>query len=377
MIKRHFFLIAAAVLLVLMVVAAILRIAFASDGAEGARGPGGAGGRGQQVSETVVAQRPFSDQIQVLGVARGLRSVNITSSTTELITRVMFVDGQRVAAGAPLVELQAREEDAAIIEARAQLAQAQREYDRYKALADRGIAPRVTAENAETAVETAQAALQAAQARRGDRVIRAPFAGTLGLTTVTAGTLINPGAVIATLDDTSTIRVDFPLPERYLNVLRPGAPLTATADAYGDEPFTGRIDLIDTRVNETTRAATARAVFPNPGGRIRPGMLLRVSVQQGQRQAASAPEAAVQYEGAGAFVYRIARGNDGSTAQRVEIETGVVENGFVEILSGVEAGDRIVGSGLNRIQPGSPVTVAGQGRGEGATAPAGARGAAR
>lgn len=377
MIKRHFFLIAAAVLLVLMVVAAILRIAFASDGAEGARGPGGAGGRGQQVSETVVAQRPFSDQIQVLGVARGLRSVNITSSTTELITRVMFVDGQRVAAGAPLVELQAREEDAAIIEARAQLTQAQREYDRYKALADRGIAPRVTAENAETAVETAQAALQAAQARRGDRVIRAPFAGTLGLTTVTAGTLINPGAVIATLDDTSTIRVDFPLPERYLNVLRPGAPLTATADAYGDEPFTGRIDLIDTRVNETTRAATARAVFPNPGGRIRPGMLLRVSVQQGQRQAASAPEAAVQYEGAGAFVYRIARGNDGSTAQRVEIETGVVENGFVEILSGVEAGDRIVGSGLNRIQPGSPVTVAGQGRGEGATAPAGARGVAR
>lgn len=377
MIKRHFFLIAAAVLLVLMVVAAILRIAFASDAAEGARGPGGAGGRGQQVSETVVAQRPFSDQIQVLGVARGLRSVNITSSTTELITRVMFVDGQRVAAGAPLVELQAREEDAAIIEARAQLAQAQREYDRYKALADRGIAPRVTAENAETAVETAQAALQAAQARRGDRVIRAPFAGTLGLTTVTAGTLINPGAVIATLDDTSTIRVDFPLPERYLNVLRPGAPLTATADAYGDEPFTGRIDLIDTRVNETTRAATARAVFPNPGGRIRPGMLLRVSVQQGQRQAASAPEAAVQYEGAGAFVYRIARGNDGSTAQRVEIETGVVENGFVEILSGVEAGDRIVGSGLNRIQPGSPVTVAGQGRGEGATAAAGGRGAAR
>ena len=377
MIKRHFFLIAAAVLLVLMVVAAILRIAFASDGAEGARGPGGAGGRGQQVSETVVAQRPFSDQIQVLGVARGLRSVNITSSTTELITRVMFVDGQRVAAGAPLVELQAREEDAAIIEARAQLAQAQREYDRYKALADRGIAPRVTAENAETAVETAQAALQAAQARRGDRVIRAPFAGTLGLTTVTAGTLINPGAVIATLDDTSTIRVDFPLPERYLNVLRPGAPLTATADAYGDEPFTGRIDLIDTRVNETTRAATARAVFPNPGGRIRPGMLLRVSVQQGQRQAASAPEAAVQYEGAGAFVYRIARGNDGSTAQRVEIETGVVENGFVEILSGVEAGDHIVGSGLNRIQPGSPGTVAGQGRGEGATAAAGARGAAR
>ena len=376
MIKRHFFLIAAAVLLGLMVVAAVLRIAFADDGPAG--GPGGGARRGQQVSEAVVATRSFSDQIRVLGVARGRRSVNITSSTTELITRVMFADGQRVAAGAPLVELQAREEDAAIIEARAQVAQAQREYDRYKTLADRGIAPQVMLEQAETSLESARASLQAAQARLGDRVIRAPFAGTLGLTTVTPGTLVNPGAVIATLDDTSVIRVDFPLPERYLNLLRPGTPITATADAHGDAPFQGQIALIDTRVNEQTRAATARAEFPNPGGRIRPGMLLRVAVEQGRRDAPAAPEAAIQYEGAGAFVYRIARGENGSTAQRVEIETGAVEGGFVEILSGVEPGDRIVGSGLNRIQPGAPVTVAGQGtrQGGGARA-AGQRGAAQ
>ncbi|WAC58935.1 efflux RND transporter periplasmic adaptor subunit [Brevundimonas sp. SL130] len=374
MIRRHFFLIAAAVLLAAMVLAAVLKVAFADDEAAGA--PGGGRRGGQQVSEATVSQRQFSDQIRVLGVARGQRSVNITSSTTELITRVLFTDGQTVSAGAPLVELQAREEDADIIEARANVAQAQREYERYKALADRGIAPQVLLEQAETALDTARASLDAAQARRGDRIIRAPFAGTLGLTTVTPGTLINPGAVIATLDDTSTIRVDFPLPERYLNVLRPGVSITATADAYGDTPFQGRIALIDTRVNETTRAATARAEFPNPGGRIRPGMLLRVAVQQGQRQAPAAPEAAVQYEGEGAFVYRIAAGAQGSTAQRVEIETGVVENGFVEILSGLEVGDRIVGSGLNRIQPGAPVSVAGAGRGQGAQSQ-GAQGSAR
>nr|WP_282438751.1 efflux RND transporter periplasmic adaptor subunit [Brevundimonas sp. EYE_349] len=365
-IKRHFFLVAAAIFLALMVVAAVVKVATSND--KSAQGPGAGGGRrgGQQVSEAVVTQRPFSDQIRVLGVARGQRSVNVTSSTTELITRVLFTDGQLVSAGAPLVELQAREEDAAIIEARANVNQAQREYDRYKALADRGVAPQVMLEQAETGLETARASLQAAQARRGDRVIRAPFAGRMGLTTVTPGTLINPGAVIATLDDTSTIRVDFPLPERYLNLLQPGAAITATADAYGDAPFQGRIALIDTRVNEATRAATARAEFPNPGGRIRPGMLLRVVVQQGQRQTAAAPEAAVQYEGSGAFVYRIAPGQNGSTAQRVEVETGAVENGFVEILSGVEPGERIVGSGLNRIQPGAPVSVAGAQRKSGA-----------
>jgi membrane fusion protein, multidrug efflux system len=354
--KRHFFLIAAACLIALMVLAAILRLTLGGDD-KAAAGPRPGGGRGQQVATVAVAQRPFTDRVEVLGVARGARSVNITSSQTELITRVMFTDGQRVAAGTPLVELQAREEDASIIEAQAQVAQAQREAERYRTLADRGVAPRVTAEQAETALETAQAALSAARARRGDRVLRAPFAGVLGLTTVTPGTLISPGGIITTLDDTSTIRVDFPLPERYLGRLRPGTPITATADAYGQETFSGRIALIDTRVNEQTRAATARAEFANPGGRIRPGMMMRVVASQGTRQALAVPEAAVQYEGAGAFVYRIASGENGSTAQRVEVEAGAVEGGFVEILSGLQAGDQLVGSGLNRIQPGAPVTT--------------------
>ena len=366
MIKRHFFIVAAAVLLGLMVLAAVLRIALADDDKGGAGGPGGGrggpgGGRGQAVAVTTVAPHEFSDTIQVLGVARGLRSVTITSTTTELITRVLFRDGQRVAAGQPLVELQAREEDADIIEARARLAQAERENARFKDLAERGVAPRVTAENAETALETARAALAAAQARLGDRVIRAPFAGTLGLTSVTAGTLINPGAVITTLDDTRMIRIDFPVPERFLGQLRTGTPIVATSDAFPGQSFSGRIALIDSRVNEQTRAATARAEFPNPGGAMRPGMLMRVAVRQGARTAASAPEAAVQYEGQRAFVFRIARGEQGSTAQRIEIEPGVVENGFVEILSGVETGDRLVGSGLNRIQPGAPVSPVGEG----------------
>ena len=357
MIKRHFFLIAAGALLALMIVAAVLRVAFAQDEGEGRGGPGGRGG-GQQVSQAVAAQREFTDQIEVLGVARGNRSVNITSATSQLITRVLFTDGQRVAAGTRLVELQAQEEDAGIIEARAQVELAQSQYNRYRELGERGFAPQMMVEQYRTELSTARANLAAANARRGDRSIRAPFAGVLGLSSVTAGTLINPGAIITTLDDIDTIRVDFPVPERYLPSLREGLPITATADALGDQTFEGRIALIDTRVNETTRAITARAEFPNPGGRIRPGMLMRVAVEQGARQSVAVPESAIQYEGEGAFVYRIAGGERGSTAQRVSVEAGAVENGYVEILSGLRAGERIVGSGLNRIQPNSPVTVA-------------------
>ena len=382
MIKRHFFLIAAAVVLGLMVVALVLRMAFADDekggGAGGRGGPGG--GRGQTVSEAVAAPRQFSDQIRVLGVARGRRSVNITSPTSQLITRVLFTDGQRVAAGAPLVQLQAREEDAGVGEARARVDQARSMYNRYRQLGERGFASPMMIEQYETELATAQASLEAARARQGDRTIRAPFAGVLGLSTVTAGTLVNPGGIIATLDDIDVVRVDFPIPERYLSVLRPGAAITANIDAYGDETFTGRIALIDTRVNEQTRSVTARAEIPNPGGRIRPGMAVRVAVQQGQRSSVAVPEAAVQYEGDAAFVYRIARGEKGSTAQRVEIEAGAVEGGYVEILSGLNASDRVVASGLNRIQPNAPVTVAGAGGRQGGARPgaaAGAQGAAR
>ena len=363
MFKRHFFIIAAACLVGLMVLAAVLKITLADDSKGGAGGPGGrggpGGGRGQAVAEAIATPREFADQIRVLGVARSRHSVNITSNTTELITRVMFTDGQRVAAGAPLVELQAREEDADLIQARARLVQAEREYDRYKTLAERGVAPRITAEQAETTLHTARAAVAASEARRGDRVLRAPFAGVLGLTTVTPGTLITPGSVITTLDDTSSVRVDFPLPERYLGVLQVGTPLTATSDAYAGEAFAGRIALLDTRVNEQTRAVIARAEFANPGHRLRPGMMMRVAVQQGRRQSLAVPEAAVQYEGQGAFVYRIARGEKGTTAQRVEVQTGAVEGGYVEILSGLDNNDHVVASGLNRIQPGAPVSVGG------------------
>ena len=358
MIKRHFLLVAAGVLIVLMAVAVIVRLSFADEGGGGGPGGGRGGGGGQEVAVVDTAERTFSDSLQLVGVARGQRSVNIVSSTSELITRVLFRDGQSVRAGAPLVELQTREEDADIIEAQSRVDQARREFARTRDLAERGIAPRVSAEQAEAALQAAEASLEAAEARRGDRMIRAPFPGVLGLTTVTPGTLVGPGTVITTLDDISTIRIDFPLPERYLGRVQSGTPISATADAFPGSQFTGRIARVDTRIDEVTRSATARAEIPNPEGRIRPGMSMRVTVRQGQRQSLAVPESAIQYEGEGAFVYRIANGEKGQIAQRVEVEAGVVEGGYVEILSGLDEGETVVASGLNRIQPGAPVTPA-------------------
>lgn len=357
MIRRHFFLVTALAAVVLMVVVGGFKLAFADKESKGG------GGRATNVSQMVVGERLFTDRIEVLGAAKGRQSVTITSNTAELITAVHFSDGQAVQKGRVLVELKADAEDAGIAEARVRLSQAERDYARWKALADRGVAPRATAEQYLAAYESAKAAVASAQANKLDRVIRAPFSGRVGISDVAPGTLISPGTAIVSLDDVSVIRVDFSVPDRYLSTLRVGLPITARPDALPGEVFQGRIAQIDTRIDPATRAVKARAEFPNANGRLKPGMLVKVSIDQGQRTAVAVPESAVQFEGAQASVYVITQGAKGAVARRTDVETGVTENGFVEISSGLKKGDRIVADGLNRIQDGAPVGGGAGGRG--------------
>ncbi len=357
MIRRHFFLVAAVVAVLLMLLVGGLKLAFGSK-TPGAGGPG-AGGRATAVSQVMVQPRAFTDRVEVLGVAKGRQSVTITSNTAELITAVHFSDGQIVSKGQVLVELKADQETAGIAEAQAQLAQADREYTRWKTLADRGIAPRASAEQYMAARDTARAALDSASAQKLDKVIRAPFSGRVGISDIAPGTLINPGTPIVSLDDVSLIRVDFSVPDRYLSILREGLTISAAPDALPGQTFTGRIAQIDTRIDPATRAIKARAEFLNADGRLKPGMLIKVSIDQGQHQGVAVPEAAIQFEGAQASVFLIAKGPKGQIARRTTVQTGGSSDGFVEITSGLKAGDKIVGDGLNRVQDGAPVNAGG------------------
>lgn len=359
MIRRHFFLVAAVVAVLLMLVLGGLKLAFGGK-APGAGAPGG-GGRATAVSQIVVQPRAFTDRVEVLGVAKGRQSVTITSNTAELITAVHFTDGQLVSKGQVLVELKSDQESAGIAQAQAQLAQAEREYTRWKTLADRGIAPRASAEQYMAARDTARAALASAGAQKLDKVIRAPFSGRVGITDIAPGALISPGTPIVTLDDVSLIRVDFSVPDRYLPVLSEGLAITAKPDALPGEVFTGRIAQIDTRIDPATRALKARAEFANVGGRLKPGMLIKVGIDQGQHQGLAVPESAIQFEGNQASVFLIAKGPKGQVARRTVVQTGLSVDGFVEVTSGLKAGDKIVGDGLNRVQDGATVNAGGKG----------------
>jgi membrane fusion protein (multidrug efflux system) len=387
LLRRHFFLASAILVLILMLVAGAYKLTVGKKqgpggppGAAAAQGPGGGrpggGGRGgmggpADVAVAVVQSRLFTDTIDVIGVAKGRQSVTLTAAATQLVERVRFSPGQSVGRGAVLVELKATEQDAALAQAQAGLVQAQRAYDRYKALGQQGFASKAMIDQYEASYLSAKANVAAAQARQGDRLIRAPFAGVVGLSDITPGSLINPGSAIVTLDDTSAIRVDFQVPDRYIASVRQGQAVTARVDAYPGEQVTGRIALLDTRIDENTRALTARAEFPNPDRRLKPGMMMRVAVSQGTRQGLSAPESAVSVQGDNAFVYVLTKQGDKTVAEQRPVVTGVRQGGFVELKDGVAAGDRIVGDGLNKIQPNQAVKPVGAGR------PQGAGGAAR
>jgi len=366
LLRRHFFLVGALVILVLMVAVGGWKLALGRGGGQdrpggamaGQKGPGGHGGA-TPVNLAQAQAKVFVDTVDVIGMAKGRQSVTLTAATTQLVDRVLFSDGQSVPKGAVLVELKATEQSAALLQAKARLVQAQRDYDRWKQLAAQGFAAKSALDEREATYLAAKADVTAAEAREGDRTIRAPFSGVVGLTDIAPGALINPGAPIVTLDDISSVRVDFQIPDRYLASIREGQPITARIDAFPGETIQGRIQKLDTRVNEQTRAITARAEFPNPDRRLRPGMMLRVSVAQGQRQVVAAPEAAVSVQGDSAFVYVVTQKGDQTVSEQRAVLTGVRQNGLVEIRDGLKAGEQIVADGLNKIQPGQPIRVLG------------------
>lgn len=332
----------------------------AAMGASHKAGPAGHGAaRSIEVSQAVVGTRPFTDRIEVLGVAKGRQSVTITSNTTELITGVHFSDGQHVRQGQVLVDLKAQEQTADIAQYQAALSLAQSNYTRWNTLYEKGIAAAAALDQYKAQLNQAKANLAAAVSRKGDRTIRAPFAGVVGLSDIAPGTLINPGTAIVSLDDLGVIRVDFQVPDRYLATLREGLPITARSDALPKAVFSGRIAKIDTRVDERTRAVKARAEFSNPDGLIKPGMLMHVSVDQGIREAVAAPEAAIQYDADQASVFLIARQKDHTVALQKPVTAGANEGGFVEIKEGLAAGAVIVADGVNRVKSNQAVHVAG------------------
>ena len=206
-----------------------------------------------------------------------------------------------------------------------------------------------------------EARVAGARSQLNDTIIRAPFAGRVGLRNVSVGSYASPGTVITTLDDTSIIKLDFSVPELFLAALKEGLEIDAGTTAYSGEVFKGKVSSIDSRLDPVSRAVIVRAKIENRDGRLKPGMLMAVKLRRSETPALLIPEQALVPEGERKFVFAVRDG----MAVKTEVQTGRRRPGEVEILDGVGEGDVVVIEGTQKIREGVAVKPIPDGSGEG------------
>jgi len=304
------------------------------------------------VAEASVKSFPLS--AEALGNARANEAVEIRPEITAAVVEILFQEGQTVARGDVLVRLENSEPLADLAADKAALVDSESQYRRAKELFKTRVVSESQLEQLEAQRDADQAAVNAAKARLDHTVIRAPFAGQVGLRRVSLGSIVGPDTVITTLDDTSLIKLDFNVPEVFLSRLAPGLTVTARSAAWPDFSFKGEVIAIDTRVDPVSRTVTVRALLPNEHGRLRAGMFLTVTVLKEDVVSLMIPEEAIVPERSNQYVFVVGPDN---VVERRLVETGRRRPGEVEILEGLEPGERVITEGTQKVRPAQRVEV--------------------
>ena len=305
----------------------------------------------------VITQRvelqPMIDEIQALGTAHANESIDIQPRIASLIERIAFREGQLVGKGDLLVELEDNEIVAGLALAEASLSESRSLYNRSQSLADSQAISASSLEGLVAQVRVDEARVEAARARLDNTVIRAPFAGRVGLRRVSPGSLVNNQTVITTLDDVSRIKLDFSVPETFLTVVSEDMRIVARSLVYPGRVFPGIVASIDTRLDPVSRSVKVRAIIPNPDEALKPGMFLTVDLQRDRGEVLLAPEQAIVPEGTAQYVFVVTDG----VAEKRAVQLGRRVPGFVAIDSGISAGEAIVTEGTHKVRDGSEVEV--------------------
>lgn len=304
-------------------------------------GPPETGPAGVIVAEAEILE--FADRIEAIGTAESDESTTISASETEIIAEILFEDGQIVKQGDLLIQLKDDEEVATYEEAR-------KAYNRYAALAKSNAGSRAKRDEA-------KALMQVAWARVDDRKIKAPFDGILGIREVSVGDLVTPGTLITTIDDIDPIEVEFTVPEVFLAELKQGLVVETRTNAYPGQAFYGTITTINPRIDPVTRSLRVKARIDNPHSLLRPGLLMSVTVIQNRRHSLAVPEEALISSTQGQAVTVVTKDGENDVAAPAPVTIGTRMAGYVEILSGLSEGDRVVVEGTLKAIPGAPVSI--------------------
>ncbi len=308
------------------------------------------------VKTTTIALAEFKDEIEAIGTSRANEQVFITSKYSDLVEKIYFQDGQMVKKGDILISLNSDEEAAKVKELEANLEESVSQLNRFQDLYTNKAMSKSLVDQQDAKTKAIAAQLLSAKIKLADFTIKAPFSGILGFREISLGTLINVGDVITSLDDLSTIKVDFSVPERHLTTVALGQRIEAMNTAYKSHVFVGKITSIDSRLDSTTRTLKVRAEIPNHDHKLRAGMLLNVQVVRNVEQILQVPESAIIPIEDKHFVFVV---NEGKAVKK-QLKIGRRYHGFVEVLDGVDAGTAVVIEGALKLRDGSAVNVMGE-----------------
>ncbi len=315
--------------------------------------PGGAP-MGMPVEAEVAKADRIAQEIIAVGSLRSNESVVLSSEIAGRISGIHFKEGQPVAKGTLLFELDDSIYRAELAQARAGLALSQANHTRAEELFGRGLISTRERDEAAAKLDVDRATVALSDARFAKTRIRAPFEGVVGLRAVSPGDYVTAGQALAPLEQISVLKADFRLSEVALSAIKVGQALNLEVDAYPGKTFQGRVYAIDPRLAEETRSIGVRARVPNDKAELRPGLFARVRLVIAERDnAVLVPEQAIVPQGEQLFVYVI---EDGKAAMR-PVVLGVRQAGRVEVTSGVQPGDVVITAGVQKIGPGAAVVA--------------------
>ncbi len=331
---------------------AVLAFAFTAVGnpAEAQR-RGGASDTPPVVTAVDIRVERINERVAAVGSGRARQQVTLTTRVAGVISEVLFEGGQKVEAGQVLLRLNSEPEAIAVETAEAQRAQAADAVERYKQLNESSVS-RVTRAEADTALKVADAALRRAREDLDRMTIRAPFAGIMGLTNLQTGDYLAVGNPVATIDDRSTIIIEFTVPEAAAPSIRIGMPMRASLAARPGEIHNGKVQAVDTRIDPLTRTLTVRGEIPNTDFALIPGSTFSVSVTLAGDEVPVVPGLAIQWDRNGAFVWRLKPDN---AIERVNVAILARNGDRVYLDAPLKAGEKVIHEGGGLLRAGQAV----------------------
>lgn len=354
-------------IILIVAVAAILGLIFAWQGFKGKmikQYMGAAATAPQTVSTTTAANTSWQARTQAIGSLRAVRGADLAAQASGVVDQIRFESGSDVAAGTVLLKLRANDDPAKLEQLQAAAALAEQTYKRdQEQFAAQAISQAVLDTDVST-LKSAKAQVAAQQELIDEKIVKAPFAGKLGIRQIDEGQYLTAGATVVTLQALDPILIDFYVPQQALAHLKVGQTANAAVDTYPDAKFTGTITSINSKVDTASRNVQVRASFGNADRRLLPGMYAKVEIDNGDAaERVTLPQAAITYNPYGDTVFIVQKGpadpngKPRSVVQQRFIQLGATRGDQVAVLSGLAAGEVVVTGGQMKLRNGAAVVV--------------------